>query len=170
MAKNPVSKIIDNLPKLKASFASLIKQDVYVGVPNFKIDRKPEPGETEETNEKMNNATLLYIHDKGSPAANIPARPVMEPGIQAAKGKIVNDFKSGARAALAGSGEGVQRALHRAGIDAADSIRGKINDGPPPPLAASTIAARKRRGHESEKTLVESAQMRNAVTHVLQDK
>lgn len=167
MAKNIVSKIIDRLPQIKKSFESLSTKDVFVGVPREETSRKPDE---EEIVEGMTNAALLYIHNNGSPAANIPARPVMEPGIQAAKGKIVNAFKKGAKGTLDGDSGAVDKALNTAGLMAQDSIRNEINNGPPPALAESTLAARKRKGIKSTKPLVVTAQMRNSVNYVIREK
>lgn len=166
MAKNIVSKVIDRLPQIKTSFAKLSTKDVYVGVPRDETERKVE----DISEEGMTNAALLYIHNNGSPAANIPARPVMEPGIHAAKGKITNAFKKGAKGVLDGDSGAVDRALHTAGLVAQDSIRHQINTGPPPALAESTLAARQSKGIKSTKPLVVTAQMRNSINYVIRDK
>jgi len=165
-----IKKIIDNLPKVRRTFNQLTDRDVYVGVPNEKAGRKQT---LEEENfigppqkENINNAALLYIHDNGSAAAGIPARPVMNPGIQAVKGRIINIFKAGAKGVLSGNEDAPNIAYNAAGITAQESIRKRINEGPPPPLAPATIADRKRRGFETIKPLVVTAQMRNAVTYV----
>ena len=67
-----VFKVVDNLRKLTQGIEVLTTMQVMVGVPDDKSGRRE--GE-------INNAELAYIHDKGAPEANIPARPFMEPGI-----------------------------------------------------------------------------------------
>jgi len=183
--KSGIQKVVDNLPKLKRSFASLTKEDVYVGVPSTDPQRKPEP---DEPKNPLNNATIAYIQDNGSPAANIPQRQFMIPGIQAARGRIINTFKAGAKSALHGNVNAANEALHRAGLQAQESIRSAINQGIPPPLAESTLKSRARRGSKGAKIeleerskglpasttyakpLVNTAQLRNAINYVIRPK
>lgn len=65
-----------NLKTFLADLEKLRKKVVVVGVPENKATRKGD---------KINNATLAYIHEKGSPAAHIPARPFLKPGIALVK-------------------------------------------------------------------------------------
>lgn len=180
--KNAVKVVIDNLPKLKSSFAKLADQDVLVGVPKETTERKNDAA--------MNNATLAYIHDKGSPAAGIPARAFMEPGISNCKERLVNQFKSGARKALDGDNEAINNTLMKTGLIAQASIRNAINEGIPPPLAESTLKARIRNrtaakgaraelqsryegnepGMDLAKPLVATGQLRNSINFVIRKK
>ncbi len=181
--KNAAKLIINHLPKLKTSFAKLSSEEVLAGVPSSADPRK-------EKGTKMNNATLAFIHDKGSPAANIPARPFMEPGIESCKDRVINLFKAGAKKALNGENSEVNTTLHKVGLVAQASIRNAINEGIPPPLADSTLRARIRnktgvKGARAEltsrnlgnppsselaKPLVNTAQMRNSINYVLRKK
>jgi hypothetical protein len=49
---------------------------VYVGIPQAETTR-------EDQNHEVTNAGLLFIHTNGSPLRHIPARPVIEPSIEA---------------------------------------------------------------------------------------
>ena len=160
---------------------SAMNSDVLVGVPAEKAQRKEE-------NQPMNNATLAYIHDNGSPAANIPARPFMRPGIYAAQDKITGALRAGAVQALDGKTAAVERSLNIAGLTAQSSIRGVINEGIAPPLADSTLEARARRGSKSAKhelnarsqgmtlgnagakPLIDTGQLRNSINYVVRRK
>jgi hypothetical protein len=176
-----LEKVTDNLPQLMKQLKELASADVLVGVPQETADRK-EVGSRE-----MNNATLAYIHDNGSPAANIPARPFMRPGIQAAKASVAKAFLRGALRALDGNSDALNIALHEAGLIAQRSIRAIINQGIPPPLADSTLKARIRSGKAAKgakaelesraegnepstataKPLIQTGQLRNSINYVI---
>jgi len=196
VARNIVKLIINKLPKAKASFAQLSKKDVLVGVPSDDDARTSKPGEKSS----MNNATIAYIQDNGSPAANIPARPFMVPGIEAVKSQIVSRFKGAAQDVLSlkdNAPERIDKTLNAVGLITQSSIRSVIGQGIPPPLAPSTIASRfrsrgtktRRKGEEkyldliaggadpadaqSEAgiiALVNTGQLRNSINYVIRDK
>ena len=62
------------MAKLRQQLAKIAQTDVYVGVPE---------DETNRNSGAMTNAGLLYIHTHGSALQHIPARPVLEPAIEA---------------------------------------------------------------------------------------
>lgn len=161
--KNAAKLLVDRLPKLQKSLAVLTKRDVLVGVPG-------ETNSREEPGEGMNNASLAYIHENGAPAANIPARPFMQPGVDDAKKKIVHHFELAAKRAMTGDDAFVERGLHAAGMVTQSAMRKRINEGPPPALAKSTLAARKARGRQSTKPLVDTGQLRNSINYVIRKK
>lgn len=135
-AKSGVVKTVSNLAKVMAGINLLAGTDVMVGVPSTKAGRREGP---------INNAALAYIHDKGAPAAHIPARPFMEPGIKSVQAKIAAELEKAGPLALQGKVSGVQTTLNRVGIIASQAIKAKISEGIPPPLAPSTIKGRIRR-------------------------
>jgi hypothetical protein len=181
--KNAAKKLIDKLPALKLSLAALTKHDVLVGVPQDNtIRRKGE----------MNNATIAYIQDNGSPANNIPARPFMEVGIKNAQPNITDRMKKTATDIIKKQGidADVDAGLTKVGMIAQASIRNAINEGIPPPLKAGTLKARIRnrtavkgaqmelasRGEGNEggtdlaKPLVATGQLRNSINFVIRSK
>lgn len=162
MPKNLASMIRNKFPMFVNSLKSL-SSDVLVGVPSTGTQRR-------EKGAAMNNATLAYIHDNGSPAANIPARPFMRPGIKTVQSRIVETLKAGASGVLRADPGQVDKALNRAGLIAQSSIRAEINSGIAPPLAASTLAARRARGRTGTKPLVDTAQLRNSINYVVRTK
>lgn len=182
MALSGVVKKVDNLKNMMQGIETLTETTVMVGVPQDKGERRT--GE-------IGNADLAYIHDKGSAAAGIPARPFMEPGIKAVQKEIEQEMFNAGKAVFRGA-RSVEVFLNRVGLIASRSIKMKITEGIPPPLAPSTIAGRIRRvkgkkrrakidamlasgtpesrqnGAEGIFTpLVVSGQLRNAITYVL---
>lgn len=170
--KSGASVVRDNSAALKRAIAALTKSACLVGFPASEAARNLEPG---ESGQPMTNAALGYLQDNGSPAANIPARPFMEPGVAAAAGAISAVYSKAAKAVLdqPSSADAIVDAAHnRVGLTAQDAIQSKIESGIPPALSGRTIADRKRRfGDDATETpLIESGQMKAAVTYVLRRK
>lgn len=159
--KNAVQQIVDKLPKLRVAMSQLTTSDVLVGVPSDKTARKGDP---------INNATIAYLMDKGSPAQNIPARPFMEPGVEAAKDKIIEQLKRAAQNALSADDDAIEKGLIRSGMIAQASIRTMINSGIDPALAPSTLAARRRRGRQGTVALIDTGALRNSINFVIRKK
>ena len=83
--------------------------------------------------------------ENGSPAANIPPRPWLAPGVENASKKIADRYEKTANAAFDGDKQAVMKGLNSIGLIAQSSVRDKIAAGPFVPLAASTLRARARR-------------------------
>jgi phage gpG-like protein len=139
----------------------LANKDVLIGI--------PESGGEHEDSE-ISNAALGYIHNYGSPAANIPARPFLEPGVEHAQEKIAEQMKKAGQAATDLNREGVDKAMHACGLVAQNSVRAAITDGDFTPLKPATVKAREREGHSGDKPLIVTGQLRDSVTYVVQDK
>lgn len=154
---------VDRLGDLAKNLKALVAKDVLVGVPEAETERDPEPGEPTG----ITNAAIGYLNEFGSPAANIPARPHLYPGIDDAKDRIVAEQRGAITAALDGDLAGADMRLERMGLIGQASVRNRIITGPFVPLAPSTIAARKRLGHEGEAPLNMSGQYRQAITYVV---
>lgn len=156
-----VNLTVDNMAQFEKAIDLLKRKEVLAGVPEAKTRRKGEP---------INNATLAYIHDKGSPSQNIPARPFMEPGIKDVQGKIEQKLLSAGQAVLENNPTKAMNQLEAVGLIAQNGIRNRINSNIPPPLKPATLAARRRRGRTGTKTLIDSGQLRNSITYVVRDK
>lgn len=133
---------------------------VLVGIPESDTERRGE--------DPINNATLLAINNFGSPANNIPARPVMAIGIAKAQPEITEAFRQGAKTALSRGIAALNITYNRVGIIASTSIKKVINaqegfDGP----SEATLKAREARGFKGTKALIVTAQMRNSITYVI---
>ncbi len=147
----------DGVPALLKAVRDLVKQEVLVGIPAENAGRDDEA--------PINNAELGYIHEYGAPAANIPPRPFLIPGVESAEGKFTPHLKAAAQAALSGDEGKIAQGLGRAGIVASTAVKQKIDEGPFAPLKPETI---RRKG--SDKPLLDTGQMRNAVTAVVRKK
>lgn len=136
------------------------KDDVLVGIPEETSERRDDA--------PINNATILAINNFGSPASNIPARPVMEIGIRNAQDAIAEQFRQAAIGALSRGLSALSPAYNRVGSIAANSVKKAINDqiGIDPPSEA-TLEAREARGFKGTKSLIVTGQMRNAITYVV---
>lgn len=171
----PVLKVLhDGMPALGKALRTLTMQSVLVGIPSG--PSRDESGVT--------NAQIGYIHENGSPKRNIPPRPFLEPGIRKAHDAVVRQLRDAAQAALKGNAAGVNSSLERAGIVAANSVRAMFADNDWEPLAESTLNRRpvlarddegkpikhgkSRQERGATNPLIDSAQLRKAVTHVVQ--
>lgn len=134
MAKKAgVVKTVDNFAKVLKGIDVLTNTTVMVGIPKEKDERKSLG---------ITNAALAYIHDKGAPDANIPARPFMEPGIKAVQDEITKELVNAGNAVFRGNANSVTTYLNRVGIIATRSIKNVISAGIAPELAPSTIRGR----------------------------
>jgi hypothetical protein len=178
-------KPVDKLKKVMQGIEVLTNMTVMVGVPGEKTGR--EDG-------TISNAALAYIHDKGAPEAGIPARPFMEPGVKAVKKEVTKELTNAGKLMIQGSqgAATVTACLTRIGIIVTRSIKSRITEGIPPPLAPATIRGRiarvkgKARRKKIDKAiaagvplsrqsgaegiftpLIVTAQLRNSITYVL---
>lgn len=160
MLKSTVKVTSDFTKQFNEIIKKFKKDTVLVGIPEDTSERKNHDG--------INNATLLAINNFGSPANNIPARPVMEIGIRNAQEPIAAEFAKAAKEVLTKGPAAVDLYFNRAGMIAANSIKKAINsqEGISPP-AESTMASRKARGFKGTKALIVTGQMRNAITYVV---
>lgn len=160
MAKPRITVTLDKVPEVLAAIRRLTEERVYVGIP-----------QGTGAHGEMDNATLGFIHENGSPARNIPARPTLVPGVAKVKDQVAEELKAGAMAVLKGRPDAVLTSYNRAGIIARDSVKGIIrtSDGLAP-LAESTLHARKTRKRaprKGERPLLDTGQFMNAVTYVI---
>ncbi|QIE88047.1 hypothetical protein G5B91_17925 [Pseudomonas nitroreducens] len=179
----------DTVWQVLASIQRLVRQEVLVGIPADKAER--------EDGDPINNAQLGYIHEYGSPAQNIPARPFLEPGVALGSEQITARMKNAAKAAIDGNSEKVDDELNQAGQIGAAGARYQINHGEFEPLNPSTVRRRKKvRGTKSTRAaekkyleliasgstpeqaqeeagvrpLINTGQLRNSLTYVIRKK
>lgn len=181
----------DSVSQVIAGINELVQKQVLVGIPDSSTDRQSE------IDGPMTNATLGYIHELGSPQANIPARPFLVPGVQKAEDKAVAYMEKAAVATLSRDPKKTNAYLNDAGIVAMNSARNEITTGDFEPLSPYTVAARHRsrntksmRKSEEKylelvangmspaaaqeaagiRPLINTGQLRNAITYVVRDK
>jgi len=99
-------------------------------------------------------AQLAFIHEFGSPARNIPARPFFFPGLRNARPRLAAIAKAYALRVSAGERGAIKAGLEALGNEAVVSIRRKLLRGPFVPLKPETI---RRKG--SSKPLVDTGEM-----------
>ncbi len=163
MSKESLRRVLvkDNAPKVFAAVKALTARRVLVGFPATTTMRADDGSAT--------NAMIAYVHDKGSPARNIPQREFMRTGLMEAKDRIIARQKAAGRAALHGDMQEIENCLTAIGLLAVNAIRNKIRSGPFAPLAPRTLAARRARGRTGTKPLNDSGQLARAVTYVTRD-
>ena len=85
--------------------------------------------------------TLLAIHEHGSPAMHIPARPVVKPALAQAsvRAEMGQAMMNACASALDGDLDGVTAALEESGQAGVDGIHAYIDKGIPPPNAPVTL-------------------------------
>lgn len=153
--KTKVDKLDDVIKNIKL----MTKKEVVIGIPQAKARRKGEP---------IDNATIAYINEYGSPKQNIPARPFLRPGVKAATQKNIKILKD---AAKKGDPKSIEKGLIAAGLNSVSSVKGYIiaqtNFAP---LSPVTIAARERIGFSGTKALIHTGQLLNSITFVIRDK
>lgn len=156
---------MDRVNQATAKIRELGAGRVLVGIPAENALRKPEPGEPA----KVNNALLGYIHQNGSPAKNIPARPFLPEGVRNAQEEIADVLESDIRKTLSGRGGSSDQTLNKVGLIAQAAVRKKITDGPFVPLAPKTLAKRRKKGRTGTKPLIDTAQLRTSINYVVRD-
>ncbi len=155
----------DRVAEFAAAARAFGKRRVYVGVPGETALRKDPEGKAEP----INNAALAYIQNAGSALANIPARPFMEPGIKDAQPQIIQTFAEAVHVDKM-TVAGLENSLKKAGIQAVVAIKKRIvSQEGFEPLAKSTIAARKRKGRNRTKALIDTSEMMNSIKSVVRD-
>lgn len=155
----------DELANVLKNIHALVSKEVLIGIPESEDARKAS-----EDGAPIGNAEIGYIQETGSPANNLPARPFLMPGVEKALPQAINQLKRGGERALSGESTAADTALHAAGLIAQSSVRATIVAVIPPPLAESTIKARQRRGRTGTTPLLDTGQLRNAVTYVIRKK
>ena len=163
--------------------AGLTKTSAYVGVPAASDSERTSMllGMAAKTNSKrkkavlqksalgdVTNAELLFIHTHGSPINKIPARPVLQPAINADgnRQKIAAEINGSIRLSLAGDSEGARKKMLRAALAGQNAARGWFTDGRNgwAPNKPATIA---RKG--SDRPLIDTGAMRNSIVGVVRE-
>ena len=157
-----VEVVKDITDKVLANIQKMASQRLLIGIPAQKAARKGDP---------INNAALGFIHENGSPARNIPARPFLVPGVRAATPKCLSVLKQSGQAALKAGPEALEKGLNAAGLIAQSAVKRQIvSQEGFTPLKAGTLAARKRKGFKGDKALIRTGQLLNSITYVVREK
>lgn len=134
--KSPLTITRDKTGSVIAQLQRLTGNDVLVGIPSENSGREDEA---------INNAARAYVHEFGSPAANIPARPFLRPGVASIQDEAARRMGAAAKRVLAGGGDAIEPAMHAVGMLAVSAVRRLISAGIEPPLSRRTLEARANR-------------------------
>ena len=140
---------------LSAALKQIKASEVLVGIPAPKALRRGQ---------SINNASLLFIHTHGSPLKHIPARPVLEPSVEANQKLITPHLGAAAKDVFERKPEAADRELRLAGTIAANGAKRWFTD---PrnnwaPNAPTTIKAK-----GSDKPLIDTGALRRSFTYVV---
>jgi len=152
----------DNTKTLAAALRTLAQKQVLVGIPAKTTDRND--------GEPINNATIGYIMENGSPAANIPARPHLKPGVRSVSAQVSARYGAAAKAAMNGDLSKIDQAHDVVGLMASSAVKRQILDGDLQPLSEATLARRRARGRTGANPLIDTGQYRNSITYVVRAK
>jgi hypothetical protein len=172
---DPVIVVKDDVAKFVKAINDLAGLRVMIGVPADHPEGA-SPG-SNQRNDGPTNALLAYIHNTGSPAQNIPARPHLVPGVEKALPRMVAFLRRAATFASKGNQQGMMQNLHAVGLLGQNAVRQEITTGQFAPLAPATVRARMRKlaksggkvapGFTAIKPLLDSGQLRAAYAYVI---
>jgi phage gpG-like protein len=156
---------VDNLKAVLKALEGIALDNVLVGVPEDKSGREAKEGEPAGP---INNAQLAMIHEYGSPAAHIPARPFLEPGIIHSHAEIVADLREGAKEVLDTlNPKAAGKSLNKAGMHASTQVKKEFTDNNWEPLKQPR--GKKGRSHRKgaavvEKPLIDTGALRASIS------
>lgn len=156
--KNGMTITRDEVANVLENIKAMVGKQVLIGIPGEKDGRRGDP---------MGNAALGYIHENGSPARNIPARPFLVPGVQEATPKAIEQLKKAAADGL-DDPAAVDRGLNAAGLLAQSAVKNRIRNSVGfAPLSPKTLAKRRAKGAAGTKPLIRTGQLLNSITYVV---
>jgi hypothetical protein len=162
--------------------AGLGKLAAYVGVPATSTGQRSKllmdmagkaTGRRRSKLEKsaksdINNAELLFIHTNGSPLRKIPARPVLQPAIEADGNKqaIAAELASSLKASIAGDHALAVKRMRRVALTGQNAARRWFTDSRNAwaPNAPSTIRAK-----GSDRPLIDTGALRNSIVGIIKE-
>lgn len=117
-------------------------------------------------------ARIAAINETGSPMHNLPARPILGPGVEKASPKIIKELSKGAAKSIARFNTApMQEAWEKAGEAAVAEARAIIDDGSIlAPLAESTLEARRRRGNSDTTPRYDTGETYEKLKYYVEDK
>lgn len=168
---------------LKKRFNSVGNLAAYVGVPASSTNEREKQllemagkrkGKKRKYLEKaakydVTNAELLFIHTNGSPKMHIPARPVLQPAVEASDNqeKIVRELGSMVKSQLQGDKEGAKKGAGRAALAGQTAARKWFTDSRNA-WAPDKPATIRRKG--SDKPLIDTGALRASIQGVVREK
>lgn len=167
---------------LAQRIAGITKLAAYVGVPALSAadrsaqlltmagpaGKKKKARLTKAAQSDVTNAELLFIHTKGSPLKHIPARPVIEPAIEAAGNKeiIARELSGMLKAELDGDHEKAVKGAKRTALAGQNAARKWFTDSRNN-WAPNTPGTIKRKG--SDKPLIDTGALRASIVGIVRE-
>ena len=157
-------KVIKKQDNYNSKLAGLIwmkQNEVYVGIPQNKAERK------DDEKEPVTNAELLFIHTNGSPANNIPPRPVIEPALENDKDRLNSMMKVATQYAMQGEEEKAIKQLKLTGMRGQNVSRAWFTSPKNNwPSNSPAVEARKRKkGATNPRPLIDTGELRRSITY-----
>lgn len=126
-----------NTKALNDTLKELSRKALYVGIAaDSQHDMREDGG--------PNNSQLGYIHEFGSPSANIPPRPFLVPGVESKRDHISSELGLAMKAALNDDKRSCDKILDRLGVSTAEAVKEYLRTAEFTPLKPATIANRFR--------------------------
>ena len=150
-----VTQTGNTLANIWKGFDFIQHTKLYVGIPEENTSRDDD---------EPTNAQLMYIHNYGSPAKNIPARPVIEPAVnEPTTLKRIQDYVvKGIEVSLTGNTTNAEKYYKLAGEIAVKAVQEKFTDGSLAPNAPMTIRLK-----GSSTPLIDTGALRESITYVI---
>ncbi|MEG2172371.1 MAG: hypothetical protein RRY29_03825 [Desulfovibrionaceae bacterium] len=138
-------------------FGGTIQRPARKQTLHFRINKKGQQVFAKATSKRINKTMDVDI---GGGTSVIPPRPFMRRTVEEKK----NAWAKATAKLLKAHPDGADAAMQLMGDVIAKDIQATIENSVPPPLKASTIAAKRRRGKSApEKTLIDTGAMQEAV-------
>ena len=171
----------DKVPALIKAIQSLTNKRVMVGIPAEHAERPDS---------EVTNALIGYVLETGAPERNLPARPLLVPGVRNCQEDVAARLKKAGVSALSGNSADITTQLNACGLVAVSSVRDKMETGPFTPLADSTLRNRVSRGGGAQvgaaeelasrragnppgtdlaQPLIDTGNLQNSITYVIRD-
>lgn len=122
-----------------------------------------------QQNDANNPAQELYRASTGSPAKGLPARPIIEPALEAHMPEIETRLKSVVNAFLQGDEEAGANKLKSLGMYCQNVCRKWFTDDRNnwAPLAPYTKRMKAKKGKSKDNPLIDTGEMRKSITYVM---
>jgi hypothetical protein len=179
MSTNPVTVTtkVDKAVEFEEAIAEIMKMQVLVGIPSYNRRR--------EEDQELTNVDLLALHTIGSPLQHIPARPVIEPAIEAPDNqeKIERGLSKAGRLVLNDKTDQAYKQLKTVAMLGQNIARGWFTDprnnwAPNSYLTAKRKAAKiskkrqaflKEMGIPLTRPLIDTGQLRKSIIGIVRD-
>lgn len=152
---------LDNFSRIVKGLDFIKNNELYVGIPEDETDR--------QDSSEVTNAELLFIHTNGSPANNIPPRPVIEPVVRNNANEISRKLSRIFNLACDGKTTDAENQLNLVGEWVVGRIRRWFVDPANgwPPNVPSVQKAKMKKGSTNPRPLIDTGELRKSITYVL---